>query len=636
MNPFQLRFWIVIGALFVAHCRCGAMVLTPWTPLFKGIDHAIGTNKPSGTYPNLNVIHAIRVDLQDPDIQLFTSPRIANYQVNARETEGHTVSDFLRLNKLQLAINANLFDPQDYYLPAGTPMDIFGLSICRGDVVSPQENSSHSASVMFTSNNVAEIVYTNWPARNNNGTYTAVSGDYCVLVKGVNVGYSYRNSGGIHDTNPRTGLGLSQDRRYLYLITIDGRQPGYSVGAFDFETAAWLQLVGAYDGVDLDGGGSTTLVMQNSTGAAVRLNKPSAVADSGKERTVGSHLGIYAKPVPGFIDQVTVVPDDTSAIIQWVTGAPATGQVQYGTDVTLGSSSAAVTDFTTNHSITISGLTPNTLYYYDIQSATNGGGSVTSPVFSFTTTNYVTTNILVDLTNSNWKFSYSDLDGVKWADPSYDDSGWNGPAPALLWVDWRGVNGNLSQLATQMPFDSSTQYPYSTYYFRTMFDLPAITPGTTLYITDYIDDGAVFYLNGQEIYRLRMPDAPQSISYTDLAIGYACGGDATCPDDLQLPPEAAQALQVGQNVFAAEVHNYNARSPDITFGASLLAEVPRPKATQLSISASEGTIIVSWTGPGILQEADAVSGPWTDVLGSSVSSPWQASAAAQAHFYRLR
>src|SRR5580765_2306550 len=123
----KLRPLLFSFVLLFAPRGAKGMVLSSWTPIFKGIEHAVGTNTPSASYPNLNVIHAIRVDLLDPDIQFFTSPRIANYQENKRETGGYTVSDFLRRNQLQLAINANLFDPQDYYLSAGTPMDIFGL-----------------------------------------------------------------------------------------------------------------------------------------------------------------------------------------------------------------------------------------------------------------------------------------------------------------------------------------------------------------------------------------------------------------------------------------------------------------------------------------------------------------------------
>jgi exopolysaccharide biosynthesis protein len=622
--------------LFCAPFGCNGMVLSSWTPIFKGIEHASGTNQPSAAYPNLNVVHAIRVDLQDPDIQFLTSPRIANYRLNSSETAGYTVSDFLQRNQLQLAVNANLFDPQSYYLPAGTPMDILGLSICRGDVVSPQENASHSAALMITSNNVAQIIHTNWPAHSNAGIYTAVSGDYAILANGVNIGYALRNAPGIiHNTNPRTAFGLSQDKRYLFLLTIDGRQSGYSDGSLDFETAAWLLLIGAYDGINLDGGGSTTLVIQNSTGAPVRLNESSAVADSGRERTVGSHFGIYAKPVPAFINDVSVTPDDTSAVITWTTSAPATDTVQYGADSSVSNAAAPFNDSGTNHSITLTGLAPNTLYYYQIKASADAA-PITSPLFTFTTTNYVSTNILVDLTNS-WKYTASDLDGINWPAPGYDDSGWSDPAPAILWADSRGANPDLSGLETSLPINQSANLPYPTYYFRTAFDLPSIPSGVGLSISAFVDDGAVFYLNGIEVYRLRMAAAPSVISYTDLTVAYPCNGNATCSDDFALPPQAVQALQPGLNVLAVEVHNYSAGSPDITFGASLFATVPRPKSEEqhLAISILSGTVSVNWTGSGLLQEANFVDGPWTDLSESSVNNSWQVEASKSAHYYRL-
>lgn len=348
---------------------------------------------------------------------------------------------------------------------------------------------------------------------------------------------------------------------------------------------------------------------------------------------MGSHFGIFAKPVPAFINDVTANPDDVSAVITWSSAIPATGVVLYGIDTSVSNSSAVSSELSTNHSITLNGLTPNTLYYYQVQSATNGG-SITSPLFTFTTTNYVTTNIFIEL-GSNWKYNDSDLNGVNWTAWDYDDSGWGDPVPALLWADSRGPNANLTQLASSMPIDPATGDPYSTYYFRTAFSLPGVTPGIALSVSAFVDDGAIFYLNGAEVYRLRMADARLIVSYNDLANGYPCDGDATCSDDFSLPEQAAQALQPGLNVFAAEVHNYNAKSPDITFGASLIATVPRPKPQPLSITFTTGSIFISWSVPGTLQEAGSPDGPWIKVSGSTVSSPWQVQAADHAHYYRL-
>ncbi|PYM15141.1 MAG: hypothetical protein DME18_04970, partial [Verrucomicrobia bacterium] len=66
--------------------------LGSWVPIFKGIDHAVGTNTPGGGgFPDLQVVHALRIDLSDPDIQLFSTPRFTNYLAESRETAGLTV-----------------------------------------------------------------------------------------------------------------------------------------------------------------------------------------------------------------------------------------------------------------------------------------------------------------------------------------------------------------------------------------------------------------------------------------------------------------------------------------------------------------------------------------------------------------
>ena len=56
----------------------------------------------------------------------------------------------------------------------------------------------------------------------------------------------------------------------LLLVAVDGRQPGYSVGASFIESAKIMRSLGAAEAVNLDGGGSTTLTV----GAAV-MNQPS-------------------------------------------------------------------------------------------------------------------------------------------------------------------------------------------------------------------------------------------------------------------------------------------------------------------------------------------------------------------------
>ena len=625
----QIKISLALPFLIAALPAWATPVIGPWKALFKGVDYSVSTNIPSGgDFPDLQVVHAFRVDLTDPDIRLLTTPRITDYVAGQKETGGLTGSDFLRTHHLQAAMNANFFDPEDYYLPAGTPMDVYGLAVSEGVVVSPQDGPDHASAILFDTNNQATFFPTNWPPASLDGIYTAVSGNYPLVVAGRNV----VNRETAYEANPRTIFGLSQDRHFLYLVGIDGRQPGYSEGANDYESAAWLLLLGAYDGINMDGGGSTVLVIEDSTGVPIRLSQSSAVADSGRERTVGSHLGVFAKPLSGFINDVVALADDTTVRITWTTLEPASSEVEYGVTAEFGNRTDVQPAPVTNHLVQLTGLTPWTGYYFRVMSATAAQQYVSANYF-IVTTNYVTTNRIFEITNS-WRYTTTNPNGVDWTSTNYTDLAWSGPAPGLLWVDVRATpNPNVQPKSTQMPADPSNNgFPYLTYYFRTRFVLTNIVPGSSLAFSGYIDDGAVFYLNGAEIYRLRIPANPDA---TTLATNFPCSGDATCLDAFNIPMDSLTNLAVGENVLAAEVHNYNLQSPDITFGVSLDRIEPIVRAARIDVRYSGNTITLSWdVGGFVLQSADSLEGTWTNV-GGSPGSPFTVEPLESRRYYRL-
>jgi exopolysaccharide biosynthesis protein len=87
---------------------------------------------------------------------------------------------------------------------------------------------------------------------------------------------------------PRTLAGVTGDGRLL-LATVDGRDPKRSVGVSFPEAAAVLRWLGARDGLSLDGGGSTAMVVQGDV-----VNSPS----DGPERAVGDAVLVVPSP-PG-------------------------------------------------------------------------------------------------------------------------------------------------------------------------------------------------------------------------------------------------------------------------------------------------------------------------------------------------
>jgi|GEM_PF-6503273 hypothetical protein len=75
----------------------------------------------------------------------------------------------------------------------------------------------------------------------------------------------------------------------------------------------------------------------------------------------------------------------TSAVISWTTNIPADSQVNYGTTTAYGSSTVLVATLVTSHSQTLSGLSAQTIYHYQVLSKDSTGALVTSGDNTFTT-----------------------------------------------------------------------------------------------------------------------------------------------------------------------------------------------------------------------------------------------------------
>jgi exopolysaccharide biosynthesis protein len=90
----------------------------------------------------------------------------------------------------------------------------------------------------------------------------------------------------VSDGHPRTAIARLKSGQIL-LLTVDGRQPGESIGMSLPMLADLLLEFGAVDAINLDGGGSTTMVIRNKL-----VNKPS---DATGERPVSDAILVYLR-----------------------------------------------------------------------------------------------------------------------------------------------------------------------------------------------------------------------------------------------------------------------------------------------------------------------------------------------------
>jgi hypothetical protein len=156
---------------------------------------------------------------------------------------------------------------------------------------------------------------------------------------------------------------------------------------------------------------------------------------------------------------------------------------------------------------------------------------------------------------TTWKWNLPASDpGSSWRAPGFDDAGWSS-GPGLLGFE----NAAVPAPGMQTPVGGANQS--MVYLFRKTFTFAGSPTGATVAIDQVIDDGVVYYLNGQLLGAVgHTPGAWDSGASRTV-------GDAA--EEANAVTGPATGLVNGQNVLAAEVHQTNISSSDMVFGARL-------------------------------------------------------------------
>jgi exopolysaccharide biosynthesis protein len=238
------------------------------------------------TAPRPNVVHVMAIDLQTAKLEFLVTPSPNTSNILC----SRVTSKFLEEFKVQVAINGGYYsyvdasvDPVTYCPNGGIPVRVSDYAASRGKIYSPQKTAQPT--IYFGARNQVNVNLA------DGSVFNAVSGDRVIVDKGVLVKNLAANA-----ANPRTAIGISRNARWLTLMVVDGRQTGYSEGVTFPELAELLISYGAYTGVNMDGGGSSTMVIKGFDGKARVLNSPIDMAIPGRERAVANHLGLLVKP----------------------------------------------------------------------------------------------------------------------------------------------------------------------------------------------------------------------------------------------------------------------------------------------------------------------------------------------------
>jgi len=228
-------------------------------------------------------IHLLAVDLGQCDLgfRVLPAPKQDGMQGGrSRVTELQTVPQ-----RPLAAVNG------DFFTPEGLPL---GTEVVGGEVRRFRSRPAFAwrpgvPPWMGTPSTEGDtILQLGWRVsrREGDGLSQVVGGFPLLLENGIRVGDL-----GVVDRpsfaaarHPRTAVGFDTGKGRLWIVVVDGRQPGYSDGMTLPELGGLFETLGVTEAVNLDGGGSTVMVLEGSP-----VSRPS---DAEGERAVVNALGV--------------------------------------------------------------------------------------------------------------------------------------------------------------------------------------------------------------------------------------------------------------------------------------------------------------------------------------------------------
>ncbi len=262
-----------------------ALARPPRSNTTDGLYQGITYTREARTEPRPVMIHIAEVDLTTPGLGFFVTP-----PEDDGSYRGRTTRAFLDEFDLQLAVNANF-----YQATFRDPPGLFPISEVISDGTQHVANQPSWSALCLQANHHALITAAACPA----GTMNAVAGNVILVDNGQPVDLerlSFPGRRNRMELAPRTVVATDETGTRLWLIVVDGRQGNYSEGLTLPEMAELVAGLGVYRALNLDGGGSSTLVVEGWLRPRT-LNSPIHSRIPTRQREIPVHLGIYALPL---------------------------------------------------------------------------------------------------------------------------------------------------------------------------------------------------------------------------------------------------------------------------------------------------------------------------------------------------
>ncbi|MEM9776086.1 MAG: phosphodiester glycosidase family protein [Chloroflexota bacterium] len=249
--------------------------------VIKNIHPGISYQRGIQNSPYRAVYHLIEIDLTNPAVSLIGTEPVSDFEYAAQ-----TVEDFALENDTEIAINGNFFypfhsnNPFDFYPHRGDLVELSGLAINNG-LIHSDPRPDWPALCVGSDQRVEIGEFGRCPA----GTQVALAGSIQTVRNGSMAELPNE------EVYTRTAVGVNKTGDRLWLLLVDGKQPFFSEGATYFLSAQLLIEAGATNVIHLDGGGSTTLVIQQN-GEQEIFNAPYHTRIVMRQRPVANHLGV--------------------------------------------------------------------------------------------------------------------------------------------------------------------------------------------------------------------------------------------------------------------------------------------------------------------------------------------------------
>jgi len=302
--------WLAVALAIVSSTFARAEF--PTSQPYRGVNYAHVTIDD----PKLpQSIYVVTVDLRDPHVHVRLAPGGADPDGPAGEwqTTLMNVRDVAAREKFDVAVNASFFEitrPKDGGEIAEEKSEKAAAASGRATAATtaPTTNVGYRAGVWSKSVGWSMTDGRLWsPKRNGDfatfwidsrgrgrmGDPKNIPTDAKQLVQGnvwiVKDGKPAEPKGNAKVRHPRTVLGLDAGGTKLTILTIDGRHPGVAMGMNGAEMAGRMIQLGCVNAINLDGGGSTTLVMRDPSNDEFKvINHPS----DGRLRPVANVIGV--------------------------------------------------------------------------------------------------------------------------------------------------------------------------------------------------------------------------------------------------------------------------------------------------------------------------------------------------------